>query len=331
METTAARSRRIPRRLSATGKARKSRLALVASIAVALLTAAPSLAQQQNLGHKTLGTLGLEAGSQAEPGLYLATRALFYAADELKDRKGNRVPVGIDLDAFANGLGISGVLKLGTLGTYVGASIGVPIARVSLNVDRPEASIDQFGLGDVYVQPIRLGWRLPRLDLGIGYAFYAPTGRFEPGGRDGVGRGQWAHEFSVGGTVWFDQGRTWNLSALASYELNERKRGIDITRGDTVQVQGGAGKTLLGFVQVGLAGYALWQVSDDSGADLPPALRGARDRAYGLGPEVDVFLAPIRTKLTVRYEHDLASRSRPQGQILVVGLTFAAIAAGGSP
>jgi hypothetical protein len=300
------------------------RLTLVASIAVMLLPAAPSQAQQ-DFGHKTLGTLGLDAGSQPESGLYVADGILFYGANQLKDRNGNRVPMDIDLSVFANGLGARAVLKLRSLATYLSASISLPIAHVSLGTDRPEASIDRFGLGDLYVQPIKLGWRLPRLDLVTGYAFYAPTGDFEPGGRGSVGRGQWTHEFSAGGTVYFDRERTWNLSALASYELNERKRGIDITRGDTIQIQGGVAKRLFRIVEVGLAGYAQWQVADDRGADLPQALRGARDRAYGLGPEVDVFFAPIRTKLTLRYEHDFAVQSRPQGHILVIGLTIAAL------
>jgi hypothetical protein len=293
-------------------------------LATGLVPAAPSWAQQQ-LGHKTLGSLGLDAGSQPEPGLYLAGRGLYYAAGELKDRNGNDIPVGLDLHAFASGFGIGAVVKLNPLSTYLSASIGGPIAHVSVSTERPEASIDRFGLGDLYVQPLKLGWRFSRGDLVVGYAFYAPTGRTEPGGLDGVGRGQWTHEFTAGGTLWLDRERTWNVSALASYDLNQRKIAIDITRGDTVQIQGGAGTRVFGFVEVGLAGYALWQVSDDSGSDLPPALRGARDRVYGLGPEVDVTVAPLRTRLTLRYEHDFGVRSRPQGQILVVGVTVAAI------
>jgi hypothetical protein len=79
------------------------------------------------------------------------------------------------------------------------------------------------------------------------------------------------------------------ISGLASYDLNRRARGIDLTRGDTVQFQGGAGKTL-GIVDFGLVGYALWQVRDDRGNDLPESVRGARDRAFGLGPEIDFTL-----------------------------------------
>lgn len=297
-------------------------LAALAISAMALFGAAP--AEAQELGHKMLGTLGLHAGSQPSSGLYIADRFLAYSADQLIDRNGRRIPVGVDLHAVANGIGIGGSFELPWFSTYMNASIGVPAAHVTLHADRPEVSVDKFGLGDLYVQPIKLGWKLSQLDIVTGYAFYAPTGRFEPGGRDGVGSGQWTHEFSLGGTVYFDSAKTWELSALASYNLNQRKQDIDITRGDTIQIQGGASKTLFGIVDVGLAGYALWQVSDDRGTALPQPLRGARDRAYGLGPEINITLASLRSRITVRYEHDISVNARPLGQILVIGLTVLA-------
>jgi hypothetical protein len=50
-----------------------------------------------------------------------------------------------------------------------------------------------------------------------------------------------------------------------------------------------------------LVGYRLWQVRDNRGSELPPVLRDARDLDLGLGPEIDLTLAPIRSRITVRY------------------------------
>ncbi|MHB8877370.1 MAG: hypothetical protein ACYC8T_27065 [Myxococcaceae bacterium] len=76
------------------------------SLVIFLLVGASSAsAQQLSQGNKLLGTLGLQAGSQVPPGLYLGDRALFYFANELKDRNGDPLDVGLDLDAFANGFG----------------------------------------------------------------------------------------------------------------------------------------------------------------------------------------------------------------------------------
>jgi hypothetical protein len=275
----------------------------------------------QELGNKILGTLGLLAGSQPASGLYVADRFLRYNANDLIDSNGHRIPVGLDLDAVANAIGIQLTFRLPWRSTYVNVSLGVPAARVSLQTERPEVNIDRFGFGDLYVQPLKVGWKMSRIDIVAGYSFYAPTGRFTPQTRDGVGRGYWTHQFSLGSAVYFDRAKTWHLSGLASYDLNRRKRGIDLTRGDTVQLQGGAGKTL-GIVDVGLAGYALWQVRDDRGKDLPVPLRGARDRAFGLGPEIDITLAPVRSRITLRYCHDVLVNARPSGQVMVIGLTI---------
>jgi hypothetical protein len=73
-------------------------------------------------------------------------------------------------------------------------------------------------------------------------------------------------------------------------------------------------------LEAGVAAYALWQVRPDRGVDIPPVLRGARDRAYGLGPEVAAMIKPIHSQIRARYEWDLGVRSRPRGDLFVIGL-----------
>jgi hypothetical protein len=52
-------------------------------------------------------------------------------------------------------------------------------------------------------------------------------------------------------------------------------------------------------------------------------LRGQWDRDYGLGPKMSVIVAPMRTHVTLRYEHDLTPRSRTCGQIFVLEIAVA--------
>jgi hypothetical protein len=279
------------------------------------------MAQSQDLGHKILGGIGLDAGTEAAAGLYVGDRVIYYRADELDDRNGERIPVkGLAIRAVSNVTGVSRTFKLDRA-WYLSASIAVPIARVSLNSDEPRASIDRFGFGDLFVEPARLGLRLPHFDVVTSYGFYAPTGKAQ---RSGVGERQWSHQVSTGGAVFFDNHRGWRLSALTSYDLYQKKIGIDIRRGNTVQIQGGFGGPVFHNIDVGIAGYALWQVGDDSGSALPLVLRGARDHVTGLGPEIAIMLPAIRARLAVRHEWDLATRSRPKGQVLVAGLSFVA-------
>lgn len=292
--------------------------------AFALLLVAVPAGAQQDLGHKIPGVIGIDAGVQRDPGLYLADRLLYFHANRVVDREGRELPVGLNLDAVANAFGVGFTWELRSLDTYLNAAVGVPVARVRGSSEQPLASIDRFGLGDIFVQPLALGWRVAGADIVAGYAFYAPTGRSTPGGRGGVGRGNWTHQPSLGGTAFFDDRRAWRFSVLGSYDFNQRKLDIDITRGDTLQFQGGVGGPVHRLLILGLIGYALWQVQDDSGSDLPVALRGARDRAFGLGGELSVPIRAIRSRITARYAHDLSVRSRPQGGVLTLEFTFVA-------
>jgi hypothetical protein len=279
--------------------------------------------QAQDLGHKLPGLTGLDAGSIPEPGLYLLDRVVLYEASELRDRTGEIIPVGeLRLQALSNAGGVSYTIKFPQTSLALTATAAGPIARFRLNVpDRPETSFDRFGLADVYIQPARVGWRQDHFDLIGSYGVYLPTGLSPLAGGKGVSAGHVTHEFSAGGSVFADKNRRDFVTALASYNLNLRKRGVDITRGDTLQLQGGVGVSRFSRrVEAGLAGYALWQVRDDRGADLPPILRGARDRVYGLGPEIAVTIPAIRSQIRTRYEWDMGVRSRPQGNVFSVGL-----------
>jgi hypothetical protein len=287
-----------------------------------LLISASALAQ--DLGHKLPGLLGLDAGRIPEPGFYVLNRLAVYEAEKLRDRNGNLVPTApFNLLGLANAIGVSYTTKISGKSMFLTMTVGGPIAQFRLNIEnRPEIGVDRFGLGDPSIQPLRLGWRKPRFDLVTSYSIYLPTDRSPLAGGKAVSSGQITHEFSGGGSVYFKE-RSQFLTALASYQLNTRQRGIDITRGNSVQVQGGIGTKLFReLAETGIAGYALWQVSDDRGTQLPPVLAGAPDQVYGLGPEGAFFIKAIQGQLRVRYEWDFGVRSRPQGHIFVAGINF---------
>jgi hypothetical protein len=284
-------------------------------------------AEAQDLGHKLPGLIGLDAGRIPPPGLLLIDRVVFYQSDELRDRNGNIIPIqGFALQALSNATGFAYTTRLSKENLLLTVTAAVPVARFSTNVpDRPEASFDRFGLADIYIQPLQLGWRKDKFDLVGSYAIYLPTGISPLAGGKGVSAGQVTHQFSAGGSTYRPDSRAPFVSVLAGYELNLQKRSIDITRGDTFQVQGGVGVNRFNqTLELGLAGFGLWQVRDDRGSDLPPVLRGARDRVLGLGPEAAILVNSIRSQFRVRYEWDLDVRSRPKGSVLSFGVNFIA-------
>jgi hypothetical protein len=109
---------------------------------------------------------------------------------------------------------------------------------------------------------------------------------------------------------------------LASYEINSRKRGIDIRRGDLIQIQGGAGVGVAKVLTLGVASFALWQVTADQGADIPPSLRRQWSRAFGVGPEVNVAIPSWRTRFDLRAERELGVRSHPKGTVVAFSAAY---------
>jgi hypothetical protein len=299
------------------------RCGAVFGLGLALLFSTAS-AVAQDLGHKLPGLLGLDAGRIPEPGLYLVDRLAIYEAEKLRDRNGSLIPTApFNLLGRSNAFGVSYTRKMSGDSIFLTMTAGGPIAQIKLNNEnRFEIGVDRLGLGDPYIQPFRLGWRKKIFDVVTSYSIYLPTGRSPLAGGKGVSSGQITQEFSGGGSIYF-RDRTRFVTAIASYQLNSRQRGIDIRRGDPVQVQGGIGtKFFRQLAETGVAGYALWQVRNDRGTELPPALTGIRDRVYGLGPEGAMLIKAIQAQVRVRYLWDFGVHARPQGHIFVTGINF---------
>lgn len=289
-----------------------------ASLMIAALVA-PVMVHAQQLGYKLLGGAGIDAGVQSPPGLYLINQSLHYGAQELRGRDGHVVPIeGLDIDAFGNLTGAAYTMVRHR--TYLTFAFGLPLARVHLSTDNPAASLAGRGFSDLFLQPLKLGWRIRRFDVVTGYMIYAPTGKFEPRGGS-VGRGYWTHALTLGGAVFEDSTRTTRASVLASYEINSRNRKVDIRRGNMFHVQGGVGVGVLRVATIGLAGFALFQATGDRGA-LPPALRGQWSRVFGLGPEFDVTIPKWRMRIEARFQRELGVRSRPEGQVIAGGVSY---------
>jgi hypothetical protein len=295
--------------------------ATIAGAAIIVLSSA-TLAHAQQLGYKLLGSAGIDAGVQPPPGLAIVDRVLHYGSTELRGRNGEVVPIdGLDISATGMALGAALTTKV-KQETFLTFAFALPLARIAVSSDQPAASINGFGFADMFVQPLRVGWRHPHFDVATAYMVYVPTGKFEPRG-GGVGAGHWTHQLSLGGALFLDTTRNGRASAMASYEINTRKRGIDIRRGNVIQIQGGAGVGVAKVLTIGVASFAMWQVTADHGADIPQSLRGQWSRAFGVGPEVSAVIPRWRTKLDLRIERELGVRSRPKGQVIAFGASYA--------
>jgi len=279
--------------------------------------------------------LGIDAGTQGPPGLFLVYRLIDFSAHTARDGSGNALPIpGLKIGARANAAAV--VFTAKPRGApYLTAVASLPLAAVSFVSDVPPVALHNHGLADIFIGALRAGWKLSRHDVVASYGFYVPVGQFDPRDAASVGRGYWIDQFALGGAAYFDSTRNERASVLVSYERNRPRRGIESKRGDLLEIQGGAGRPVYRNVSAGVAGFALWQVSDDRGIELAPELAGMHTRAFGLGPEIDVTIPRRRMRVELRPEWDFGVVARPQGLVLVVGVEYLAwmpaITAGASP
>ncbi len=300
-----------------------TRLLLTSSV-VALLS---GTLQAQYLGDHLLGAAGLSAGSQPGPGIYVIL-PLFYR----DDYSGVRGPQGQNLLANnnidVNLFGVPAVqvtTPLKILGAHYGFFVLPAILDQRLTIALPNrqgGGSTGYGFTDLLVEPISLGWNTRKADIIAGYGFFAPVG-----GDHGLH--MWEHELSLGSTVYFDSGKKWHASTLASFDINQKKNNQDVTVGDILTLEGGAGRSFLkGAGSAGLAYFAQWKITHDGGADIPAALPITNGRVFGLGPEINVPVFARGTMLVLagfRYMWEFGAKTNFEGQTLAATITFAKI------
>ncbi len=291
---------------------------------VAILTSGSASAQLG--GHHILGDSGLQSASQPPPGFYVSGMFHNYHTSEIKNRFGDPLPGEgtLNLGFFVPAVSVVTPIKI--LGANYGFLVSFPFSATRLELPRLDVEDSLSGYTDMYLRPIELGWHPKAADILLGYGFYAPTGRFEPGADDNTGLGMWSHELLAGATVYFDEAKKWHLSGTGFYETHARNKDLDTKVGGIFTVEGGLGRTLFGGLgNLGIAYYGQWKVTDDEISNLPDLITLGKNRVQGVGPEIGAPI-PLGTDgvllLGFRYLWEFDARSNTQGQTLNFTVTL---------
>ena len=313
------------------------RILAIGLLTVAMVLAlAPDSAEAQLLGANTLGDYGLQSGSQPPPGFWLAGVYFGYDGDKLIDGDGNEFLPQLPGDLDVNGLALAGWYV--TQVKILGAAYGFQIVPSFTNnaFESPILGLDSktsIGLGDLYLQPINLGWNSPRYDVLAGIGLMMPTGRYSPEASDNLGTGMWTFEIFAGTTLYFDEAHSWHFATTAYFETHSEKKDIDQKVGNILSLEGGLGKALLGGgLNIGAVYYAQWKLSEDEfGSEIDDGLAAGglsapgKHRGYGIGPEIVLAWAndtSLIGMLSLRYFWETGVRTNVQGQTFVATATF---------
>jgi hypothetical protein len=306
-------------------------------VAFGLTLFLPVPVRAQLAGSHSLGDFGVQSGSQPQPGFYAALFVQRYDTDTIRNRNGDVVRPAPD-DPGSIGIGAVApivwyVSKARLFGANYGAMVVLPFANAAL-----EAPAFTFGqtvdtsIADVLVRPLDLGWHTKRADMSAGLQFYMPTGRYERGGSDNIGKGMWTWEPFVGTTVYFDEKRTVSLATTAYLEFHGDKEDTGTNVGKILTLQGGFGKFLGGGLITGAAYYAQWKLTEDRLAQFELAGRAPIDvsfpgkhQVFALGPDVTLPIAS-KSKLfalvNIRYLWEAGARLKTEGNTFNVTATF---------
>ena len=284
-------------------------------------------AQAQLLTQHIKGTVGLKAGSQPPPHVYVVGPLFYvYSTDTVRDRNGDRLPVDAELTSVVVAGGVSVVTTRKILGGHYGFQVLFP-AFANNRIQGTEIDADPGGgLTDSVFQPISLGWHFNRADAIAGYSIFAPTGRYTNGALDNTGFGMWGHELSFGTTVYLNEARTYHAATVASFDFQSKKEDSETRVGNAMNLEGGVGADFLqGGLTAGLVYYASFKLTDDDIEGLPGILIRGRNKVFALGPEVQLALARkgvLYGFLKVNYQWEVYAKTTTQGSALTILTTF---------
>lgn len=269
-------------------------------------------------GHYPAGVEGIKGGSLPPPGLYLRDYNLFYTADEFPDIG----PPGFEAFVYVQAPRLVWITELEILGGYYGMDALFPFYYAEVDAAIPGGPFphDTLSLGDIFFEPITLSWHGKHYDLGFGYGFWTPNGDYNEDGTQPsrlLAQGFWSHMFTLGGTWYPLEDKSWSLSLLNRYELHGEHPDVDRVVGDTYTLEWGVSRALSPTIEVGIAGYYQAQATSDTGA----AARGIMDSVVGLGPEIVAFWPHQGLFGSLRYIYEVDAKERPQGHTVTVTLT----------
>jgi hypothetical protein len=274
------------------------------------LFAGTGLIHAQTQSHYPAGVEGIKGSSLPPPGLYFRDYNYTYFANEYKQG-----PSPFDLFANVQAPRLILITKYKFFGGYYGADILVPIPYI--DVDLTTARGSEFGLGDIFFEPITLSWHTKQADFSFGWGLWAPTGDYDVKSLVSLGKGYWTQMFTGGVTYYPDKEKTWSISALNRYEFNYRRSDLLITPGQFWTIEWGLGKSLSKTIDIGFVGYAQLQTTLSSGNSRVVE----KERAVGLGPEINLVCPKLGLATSIRYFHEVGVQLRPKGNAINVTFT----------
>jgi len=272
------------------------------------LIATANLIQAQTT-HYPAGVEGVKGSSLPPPGVYLRDYNYIYSSNSFKEG-----PPEFDIFAYVQSPRLIWITDKKILGGFYGMDIIVPFAYQNLEYAGFNGS--NFKFADIFVEPITLSWHQKQADISFGYGFWAPTAGFRSADFLSPGKGFWTQMLTAGFTYYPDQEKTWSLSALNRYEINQERKDPGVTPGQQWTLEWGIAKNFAKKVDLGMAGYFQMQTTD-----FDPDTNLDKQRIVGIGPEITFPITQLGVSTSIRYLREVGAQQRPEGNTFNITFT----------
>jgi len=321
---------------------------------VAVLLAAGGAGRAGDAGHYVGGMMDIRDYFVPDPGFYAALYNYYYTSDRYNDQNGNKVSsitlgpgpgagvtvdASVNLDMYVLAPALIWVSPWKVLGAKYGAYVAPTFANASIQTAvynsrgfGGTASEATMGPGDMFVQPLWLGWGLPHWDVSAGYGFYAPIGKYSTEtvgsvtvpASDNIGLGFWTQQFQ-GGVAWYPwTNRATAVTLVLTYDYNNPQQETGVKYGQNFWLNWGISQYLpltkddKLLLEIGPAGYYEWQISDTTGSLTQSP--SSRSTVSGIGGQIGLTYVPWNLILNFRGFYEYHAEERVQGTSFSINL-----------
>jgi hypothetical protein len=287
---------------------RKLFIVLVAAAVLAgpAVLVVPACATEGGGGAYPNGAEDFMVGALPPPGTYFKNYMLYYSASQFNDKNGNDLIPDFKLKVAADVLRFIHVTDYKILGANWAVHAFIPL--VYQDVTLGGRTDDRFGLGDIIIDPIILGWHFPNFHVTTGLDIYIPTGTYDKNRLANPGRNYWTFEPILAMTYLSDSG--FELSAKFMYDFNTENSDTNYQSGQEFHFDYTVGYHIGKQWAVGLGGYYYIQTTDDKVNGVTPP-DGFKGQVAAIGPQAQYSYKNMNFTLKWQYEFD--AQYKPEG------------------
>jgi hypothetical protein len=271
-------------------------------------------------GHAIPGIHGLESSSRPARGFSFENLSVYYTASKETDRHGKDTHNSGEVQHLSNHTTTTWLSPWRVFGANFAMSLRLALTNSEPNSRSLKADDGGGILGDVYVEPMALYWPGKKGIVSFRYGYWFDNGDFDWQSNSNAGKGFTSHQFALGWTYYPQKDRKWQYSIMNRFSIHEHVSGLDVRPGDDLVVDWNVGRHLSERLNVGLAGYGVFQTSRDQGAD------SNQDIGYygstALGGIARYSLPDLGGHAYVRLYHEFSTFNHTEGELLIFGLKF---------